>query len=275
MPKLLYLVHRIPYPPNKGDKIRSFHFLQALAQEYEIFLGCFIDDADDKQYIEALKPFCRESICIELKPKIQKIISLQGLLTGEALSLPYYRNHELQAWVDKTIREQCINRVLIFSSPMAQYVEKYSSMRLIADFVDVDSDKWRQYADKKKWPFSWIYRRESQTLLNYERHTAGLFHATLFVSEQEAALFSSLAAESSEKIDYVLNGVDTVVFDQTLHFESPFNSEELAIVFTGAMDYWANIDAVQWFAQQVFRLSGRKNLKRDFILLAQNRIKQC
>ena len=172
MQKLLYLVHRIPYPPNKGDKIRSFHFLQALAQEFEIFLGAFIDDADDKQYVDALQPFCRESLCVDLQPVRQKIKSLQGLVSGEALSLPYYRNAELQAWVDKTIAEQGIERVLIFSSPMAQYVEKYPGLHVVADYVDVDSDKWRQYAVNKSWPASWIYSREAKKLLAFERRFA-------------------------------------------------------------------------------------------------------
>jgi len=251
-PKLLYLVHRIPYPPNKGDKIRSFHFLRALAAEYQIFLGTFVDDPDDKQYIEALKPFCRESCCMDLHPKTAKIKSLRGLLSDEALSLPYYRHPGLQDWVDKTIREQGIGRVLIFSSPMAQYVEKYPELRLVADFVDVDSDKWRQYSASKRWPASWIYRREAEKLLAYERRVAAQADAALFVSEQEAELFKTLAPESAENIGFVNNGVDTDHFDPDLPYVSPFPAEQESIVFTGAMDYWANVDAVIWFAEQVF-----------------------
>jgi sugar transferase (PEP-CTERM/EpsH1 system associated) len=251
MPKLLFLVHRIPYPPNKGDKIRSYHFLKALSSQYEIYLGCFIDDPQDRQYVKDLNAYCRECLCIEINPKLQKLKSLQGFLTGEALSLPYYRNARLQSWVDRTIESGNIEKVLVFSSPMAQYVEKYPSLRLIADFVDVDSDKWRQYAANKSWPFSWIYRRESQTLLTFERKIAGKFFATLFVSEQEAALFKQLAPASAEKIAYVNNGVDTDVFDPQLQFDTPFNTAEPVVVFTGAMDYWANVDAVIWFAQEV------------------------
>lgn len=267
MPKLLYLVHRIPYPPNKGDKIRSFHFLQALAAEYEIFLGTFIDDPDDRQYVDALKPFCRESRCVDLQPKTEKIKSLRGLLSGEALSLPYYRSRELQDWVDTTIREQGINRVLIFSSPMAQYVEKYPAMHLVADFVDVDSDKWRQYALSKRWPASWIYRREAEKLLAYETRIARRADATLFVSEQEAALFKTLTPESADKIGFVNNGVDTDFFDPDLPYASPFPTDEEAIVFTGAMDYWANVDAVQWFAEQVFPLLKRQRPAARFYIV--------
>ena len=168
MTKLLYLVHRIPYPPNKGDKIRSFHFLKALAEEYEVYLGTFIDDPDDRQYVETLKRFCSECFCVDLHPKLGKFKSLIGFLNGEALSLPYYRNKTLQDWVDSTIADQDIDRVLIFSSPMAQYIQSHPQLHFVADFVDVDSDKWRQYAENKSWPANWVYRREAKKLLNFK-----------------------------------------------------------------------------------------------------------
>ncbi|OAI20486.1 sugar transferase [Methylomonas lenta] len=267
MEKLLYLVHRIPYPPNKGDKIRSFHFLKALAEKYEIYLGTFIDDPDDKQYIDALKPFCKDSFCVDLHPKLGKIKSLSGFLSGKALSLPYYRNQALQAWVDKTISEQSIERTLIFSSPMAQYLQKHPAVKLIADFVDVDSDKWQQYANSKTWPASWVYRREAQKLLSYETRIASQSKATLFVSEQEAKLFKQLAPTTADKITYVNNGVDTDFFDPALDYASPFTSNEEAIVFTGAMDYWANIDAVIWFSEQVMPLVKQQQPNARFYIV--------
>jgi sugar transferase (PEP-CTERM/EpsH1 system associated) len=267
MPKLLYLVHRIPYPANKGDKIRSFNFLQALAQKYEIYLGCFIDDPDDQQYIEDLNRFCVESHCITLQAKTQKLFSLRGLLSGEALSLPFYRHKKMQAWVDKTIQEHQISRVLIFSSPMAQYVEKYQALHLVADFVDVDSDKWLQYAEKSQWPFSWIYQRESLKLLKFERHIAKLFNATILVSEHEAQHLQNLAPDAADKIGFVNNGVDTQIFNPLLTFESPFATDEQTIVFTGAMDYWANVDAVQWFALQVLPLIKLKTPNIRFYIV--------
>jgi len=267
MQKLLYLVHRIPYPPNKGDKIRSFHFLKALAEHYQIFLGTFIDDPDDQQHVQALKSYCQEVCCLTLQPTMAKIKSLTGLFSNQALSVPYYRNRDLQAWVDRTIREQGIERVLIFSSPMAQYLEKHSGLHFVADFVDVDSDKWRQYADNKPWPASWIYRREARKLLDFETRIAGQADATVFVSEQEAALFKTLAPLQADKIGFVNNGVDTEFFDPALAFESPFADEQAAIVFTGAMDYWANVDAVMWFAKQVWpSIKARQPAARFYIV---------
>lgn len=258
MTKLLYLVHRIPYPPNKGDKIRSFNFLKALAEKYEVYLGTFIDDPEDKQYIDALTAYCQDCCCVDLQPKLGKLKSLVGFLTGEALSLPYYRNAILQAWVDQTIAEHNIEHALIFSSPMAQYLTKHPGVNLVADFVDVDSDKWRQYSGRKSWPGSWVYQREAQKLLDFETHTAGLAKTTVFVSEQEAELFKQLAPEYADKISFVNNGVDTGFFDPQLSFTCPFADKQAVIVFTGAMDYWANVDAVVWFAQQVFPLVKRQ-----------------
>jgi sugar transferase (PEP-CTERM/EpsH1 system associated) len=274
MKKLLYLVHRIPYPPNKGDKIRSFHFLKALAEKYEIYLGTFIDDPDDWQYVDALKSYCKDSFCVDLQPKWAKLISLSGFLSNEALSLPYYRNQALQTWVDSVIETHDIQQAMIFSSPMAQYLVNHPQVDLVADYVDVDSDKWLQYAKSKRWPASWVYQRESLKLLDYEIDMANRAKSTLFVSEQESQLFKQLAPSVSEKIDYVNNGVDTVFFDPSLTYESPFAQAEIAIVFTGAMDYWANVDAVIWFAQEVFPLVKQQCADARFYIVGSKPTKQ-
>jgi sugar transferase (PEP-CTERM/EpsH1 system associated) len=135
---------------------------------------------------------------------------------------------------------------------MAQYAEPYPQARRVVDFCDVDSDKWRQYAEQKSWPMSMLYRHEARQLLAYERKVARDTDAALFVSAPEAELFRGLAPESDAKIGFFNNGVDTDYFSPERPYANPFASNERAIVFTGAMDYWPNIDAVQWFAAEVF-----------------------
>lgn len=270
MSKLLYLVHRIPFPPNKGDKIRSFNFLKALVKEHDIYLGFFIDDPIDQQYVDELRSYCKELFFININKNIQKVKSLIGLLKNDALSVPYYFYPEFQNWVDETIKLHEINKVLIFSSPMAQYVEKYSDMYRAADFIDVDSDKWLQYAQNKKWPASYIYNRESRKLLEFERRIAKQFDITFFVSEKESDLFKELAPESQEKISYINNGVDTEFFDPSLSFPSPYAGTAQVMVFTGAMDYWANINAVEWFARQVFPLIQKQHPDALFYIVGAN-----
>ena len=251
---LLLLVHRIPFPPNKGDKIRSYHLLKFLAERYRVHLGTFVDSADDWQYVPTVEALCASSHFVRLGPLQGRMRSLMALVGGDSLSRGFYRDADMQAWVDKTMAVHSISRIMMFSSVMAQFAEKHADARRVIDFCDVDSDKWRQYADKKPFPMNWLYRHEAGRLLAYERATAQRFDASLFVSAPEAELFRKLAPESAQRIGFFNNGVDTEYFSPDLQQASPFAAGELPLVFTGAMDYWPNVDAVQWFADEVFPL---------------------
>jgi len=253
LPPLLFLAHRLPYPPNKGDKIRSFHLLKCLANHYRVFLGAFVDAPEDMQLVGALREFCEGLRVLRLRPGWAKLASLEGLLQGEALTVPYYRRRELADWVDRTIVERDIRRALVFSSGMASYLlgARHSGLRRVIDFVDVDSDKWAQYAGTTSVATRWIYRREAVQLLALERRIAKEFDGSVFVSAAEAELFRKLAPESVDKVSFAYNGVDTVYFDPDLSLPSPYAKGECPLVFTGAMDYWPNVDAVCWFAEQI------------------------
>ncbi len=252
-PPLLFLSHRIPYPPNKGDKIRSFHLLERLSRRYRVFLATFVDDPADWRQVPELERWCEAYLVRPLRPAWAKLASLRGLLTGEALTLPYYRDAKVAAWVQERMREQGIRHLLVYSSAMAQYLPDSlpDDGILVLDLVDVDSDKWRQYAERLHWPMSWIYRREAARLLDFERHASARSTATLLVSEEEAALFRSLAPEVAEKVHPLRNGVDVERFDPNHVPSSPYRGPGPHLVFTGAMDYWPNVDAVTWFADQV------------------------
>ena len=252
MEDLLLLIHRIPYPPNKGDKIRSYHLLKHLAKHYRVHLATFVDDPDDWQYVPHVEALCASSHFARMKPLLARVKSLGALLKNRSLSLEYYRDAKLARWVRDTVATHGIERVLVFSSAMAQYADPYRQARRVVDFVDVDSDKWRQYADKKSWPMSWLYGYEATRLLDYERQVARDYDASLFVSAPEAALFRQLAPESGAKIGHFSNGVDTDYFTPEAAYASPYQPGERALVFTGAMDYWPNVDAVQWFCDNVF-----------------------
>jgi sugar transferase (PEP-CTERM/EpsH1 system associated) len=250
MANLLYLVHRMPYPPNKGDKVRSYHLLKHLTQRHKVFVGTFIDDPDDAPHIDALRGLCAGLHVAPLHPLRARVASLAGLLHGEALTLRYYRNAALRQWVEQTVRHESIDAVVVFSSSMAQYAEGLR-LPMLVDFVDVDSAKWTQYADNHRWPMSWLYRREGGALLAYERAIASRSARSFFVTEKETELFRSLAPECTQQVEAVSNGVDADYFAPDRGRPSPFEAGELPVVFTGAMDYWPNIDAVTWFAQDM------------------------
>src|SRR6185437_3003522 len=253
MQELLYLVHRIPYPPDKGDKIRSYHLLKHLSEHYRIHLGAFIDEEKDWKYLDKVKNLCSGETCFaNLNPKAARLRSLSGLFSGQPLTLPYYWDGGLQTWVDSVLETRPIRNILVFSSAMAQYVNHTGPIRRIIDFVDIDSDKWLQYSATKTWPMSWIYRRESRLLLSYERKVAKDFDSAPFVSEIEANLFKQLAPEAATKVTYFNNGVDADYFSPQNIYPNPYPAGIEALVFIGAMDYWANVDAVEWFARSIF-----------------------
>jgi len=247
---LLFLAHRIPYPPDKGDKIRSWHLLRHLAENWAVHLGAFVDDPEDWRHASKLAEVCADLKLVPLDPGRRKWHSLAGLATGEALTLPYYRDATLTAWVRDKLATG-VSAAVVYSSAMAQYVMDARDIRRIMDFVDIDSDKWRQYAPTKPWPLSWLYAREARKLLEWERRVARAFDASLFVSEAEARDFRVLAPESAPKVGFFNNGVDTDYFSPAHAFDSPFPAAGRALVFTGAMDYWPNVDAVAWFAREV------------------------
>jgi len=252
-PALLFLAHRIPYPPNKGDKIRSFNLLKSLARDYRIYLGAFVDDSEDWQYEAELRKYCTEVFLLGIQNR-QKYRTFTAFFKNEALSLPYYRHTRLKKWVDEKIQTENITRVFVYSSAMAQYVqgELYQKMHRIIDFVDVDSEKWREYSRRRHWPMNWLYRREANRMLHFDRAIAAEFDASVFVSAHEAEVFNSLAPESEQRVSFINNGVDAHYFSPEQESASPYAKESQVLVFTGAMDYWANVDAVAWFAEKVF-----------------------
>ena len=265
---ILFLVHRLPYPPNKGDKVRSYHLLRHLQKNHRVFLGTFIDDPDDVQHLPVLQAMCKDLHVEHIEPRSAKVKSLSGLLTGEPLTLTYYRNAGMQRWVQQTVAEHKLQACVVFSSAMAQYAQPLlPDLPMLVDFVDVDSAKWTQYAPAHRWPLSMVYRREGRRLLAYERAVAAQAHCSYFVTPNETALFVSQAPEAKGRVQSMGNGVDCDFFKPDAQLANPFDQGEQALVFTGAMDYWPNIDGVSWFvADMLPRLLARHPGLRFYIV---------
>jgi sugar transferase (PEP-CTERM/EpsH1 system associated) len=271
MEPLLYLAHRMPYPPNKGDKIRSYHLLRFLSRRYRVYLGTFADLEGDAAHVNYLRrEYCAEAKVIPLSPLRARARCMSGLLRGEPLTLAWYRSPVLQRWVEQTIAAHGIGTVVCFSSAMTRYVDRPGGPRLIADFCDVDSEKWAQYAEGRGWPASFIFGREARTLLAFERRMAARAQACTFSAPAEVELFTRLAPESASKLHAIGNGVDTEYFAPGAEHRSPYGADELPIVFTGAMDYWPNIDAVTWFAREAMPIVAAAQPRARFYVVGMN-----
>ena len=249
MANLLYLVHRLPYPPNKGDKVRSYHLLKHLVKRHRVFLGTFLDDPDDLQHIERLRGMCAGLHVARIRLPWAKLRSLAGLVRHEALSVAYYRDRAFKNWVQEVVAGQKIATTVVFSSAMAQYAP--AGIPSLVDFVDVDSAKWAEYAGSHRWPLSWVYRREGERLLAFERGVAKVARRSFFVTQNEVDLFNFLAPECTPSVEAFCNGVDSEFFAPDAACANPFATGEQAVVFTGAMDYWPNVDGVGWFVSDI------------------------
>jgi hypothetical protein len=246
---LLYLVHRIPFPPNKGDKVRSFNILRQLARRHRVFLGTFVDHPDDGP-CGRLAEWCEESHVVRLDPRLARVLSLRGLLGGEALSLPYYRDAGLRQWVADVVAREGIRQAVAFSGPMAQYLDVPGLDRRIIDFCDLDSAKWTQYAPDHRWPMSWLYRREGASSSPSSARPPRRRRQPVRHRGRGPALPAGRArGGGAGRRDAERRRRRLFQPDHT--FDSPFPPGGPVLLFTGAMDYWPNIDAVVWFAGEL------------------------
>lgn len=255
---VLFLCHRIPFPPNKGDKITTFNLLKFLAKHYDVHLGFFLDDPFDKQYVPALDEYCKSKFYIDICDRKQSISGLKALVSNDAITIEHYKEPAFQTWVDETIAKQGIQALFVYSSGIAQFVQSYvhdERYVKVLDMADIDSDKWRQYAENKPWFTRWIYAREQRKLATYEQQMLNDFNAVTLISDEEAKLFREMSpAPLRHKVHTLSNGVDTDYFCPTAEFDLTDLPQlaPLSICFTGAMDYWANVDAVVWFCENVW-----------------------
>jgi glycosyltransferase involved in cell wall biosynthesis len=303
--KILYLAHRIPYPPNKGDKIRSFNEIKYLSQRHEIDLACLADDPRDLKYEDDLRNYCGTTNVVPISPRLARVKSALFLFSKKPLSVPYFYSKKLQETIDRLQSMNHYDVILCYSSPMAEYVfrsvtERPSKIKrvpkLIMDFVDVDSEKWKQYANYVKWPLSWAYALESKRLSAYERRVAEAFDHSIFVTHGEEKIFKTKNPHI-KNITVITNGVDLGYFSPRLPRgtdvstrHSALNTQNLAlgsqpqssdlqpsspiIVFTGAMDYYANIDGVIWFSKEIFPLIKRKIPEVQFYIVGSKPAKE-
>lgn len=271
MANLLYLVHRMPYPPNKGDKVRSYHLLRHLQKQHRVFLGTFIDDPADEEHLPALKAMCPDLHVARLHPLWARLRSLGGLIQQGPLTLAYYRNAALHEWVRQTAAMHGVGASVVFSSAMAPYaMPLVPRVPMLVDFVDVDSAKWREYAQQRRWPMSWIYGREGRELLAYERMAVQRAQRSFFVTPQETDLFLRLAPEAQGRVQAVGNGVDADFFCPQPATPRPFATGETAVVFTGAMDYWPNVDAVSWFVAEMLPALRQRHAGLRFYIVGRS-----
>src|ERR1051325_12239 len=270
MANILFLTHPLPYPPDRGEKIRAWNLIRHLAKSHRIFLGSLVDSPSDWQYRSMLGELCAGLGVFPISKARQKIKALLRWRPRRPLMLEYYRDRRLQSWVSDVLNRERIDLAYIFSTAMAPYVLHASTALKLLDMVDVDSEKWRNYAERTRWPVSAFWAREARALLAYERHAASICEQTLLVTEAEADRFLELAAELRGRVACLENGVDLEVFAPDLGLPDPYPDRGPWLSFVGNMDYWPNIDAAIWFAREIFPLVRKEIPNIGFVVVGAN-----
>lgn len=245
MGEILFLAHRIPFPPDRGDKIRSHHLLKALARRAPVHVGCFGEN-DGAMAHEGALAHVAASHCLVRRSTGLIGPGLRGLALGTPVSLTAFDSPALRHWVAATLRERAIETIFVFSGQMGQYIPHEFAGRVVIDLCDVDSAKFEAYGRKGKGPRAWIDAREGRLLADEEARLAARADRTLLISEEEAALFRS-RGNADARIAVLGNGIDADLFDPQRTAPDPAIAAEAGphLVFTGQMDYAPNVAAAQ------------------------------
>ena len=240
-PRIVFLCQRVPWPPDRGDRITTWHFLQHfLERGATVHIATFQEEERDAEGVAFLAARVAEVVAPRRSRRVQKLTSLRGLLSGEALTLPFFRDPRLTAAVRRWATTP-VDLVWIYSSSMAQYALDVPAAAKVMQFAELDSDKWRQYAAVRGPVGRWLYGREARLLLAFEDRVARACSRSVVVSEVERTLFRERIPGVEPEV--LPNGVDVA------HFTSAGDAERHAhtAVFTGVMDYEPNVDGVVWF----------------------------
>jgi sugar transferase (PEP-CTERM/EpsH1 system associated) len=263
-PEILYLSHVVPNPPNKGERIRSFHQLKYLAGRFRIHLACFGRDRDDVEAARELSMFC-ESVHVELNSRTPALLKAGiRFLGGASLNTSFYRSGQLLRHVQQVHATRPIRAALVYSAVMFPYVP--AGVPIILDIIDVDSEKWFSYATERRPGF--LYAMEARRLRKLEVRFAEKAALSLFTTRSEEELFRSFSP-TSPRTAVLENGVDFEYFDPD-KVTAAAASGKRNLVFTGTMDYQPNIEAACGFVSGILPELRRADPALEFTVVGRN-----
>ena len=269
---ILFLAHRIPYPPDRGDKIRSWNILKHLGTLGRVHLACFADDEADAAHLPALRAAMGGALGeahVEIRHTGRLAAGLKALRTGKPVSLTAFDSPRLRGFVERLLGQASVDALFVFSGQMAQFVPEEPGALFVMDFGDMDSAKFAEYAARGG-PMRWVNAREAKRLFAFERAVAARADTSLFVSDAEAELFRRSVALPHADIRTLQNGIDLDFYDPAAPFERLDPGQGPLIAFTGQMDYRPNVEAVAGFAEEAMPLIRRERPDARFAIVGRN-----
>lgn len=260
---ILYLTNRLPYPPDKGDRIRTFHQIDRLALSHNVYCATFVENERDASRVRHLRRWCRGVIAVNWNRRWATVKAGMSLLSGRTLTQGAYGHTEMADRIARLSQKISFDAVICFSSIMAPYMDAIDGTpRRILDLCDVDSGKWADYAQRSSWPKSWVYGIEARRLRRYEEKISMAADVTTVITQGEKQLLN-LADDS--RVQVVPNGVHPASVGLKLaSYCGP------VVSFFGSMNYAPNVQAVEWFAEQVWPVVVRENPQAQFLIVGRD-----
>ena len=246
MKRLLFITHRVPYPPDKGERVRAFHEIRALSEHFEVVVAALSHGPADIESAAALEQWCGGVLVGPAGGAAGLIRGGISLLAGRSVTQGYFQSRRLGKLIADESARRPFDVVVGYCSSMLPYVLAVPAKGRVMDLVDVDSAKWASYADETRWPKSWLFRREAKTVARLERKALECCDAALLVSDAEADAMGS----GDKRALAISNGVDAEFFSPDAVEQADLGPAGL--VFTGSMDYRPNVEGVCWFAREVW-----------------------
>ncbi len=297
--KVLFVCQRVPYPPNKGEKLRTYHQIDYLTQHgVDVDVLALAESQSDEQDCAALAQHVSRAKCVRLPHKLLRYLT--ALTHGWAISEGYFYSDQMQAIFNEWVAETEYEAVILSASSLYRYAQHSGLLhevmkqasggetpsqpkRILFDFMDVDSDKWSQYADSASWPMSWVYRRESTKVAELELKAVIGADKVFLIAEKERELFVSLHGSNheemdlkkalDERVDVLGNGIDQRLFfpaKKVRTNETPLTR----FLFVGVMDYKPNVEAMLWFVEYVWPSIKMHYPKASLSIVGMNPVKE-
>lgn len=257
--KLLFLIHRLPCPPDRGSKLRAAMMLQWLAARHDVWCAGYLDVEsvnDSREQVQASlaywRSICREVVAVPLSAGAARVRAAGRLMAGGTATSGYFETKALRNEIGRLAAENHFDAVHAFSSSMSDIALSVPAKRHVLTMDDLDSLKWLESASAAKWPMRWVYETEGRRLQQCEVDWIRRFDATVLVSEREARQVCD--PQLRRRVHVVQAGNPLLIEDAIAAGEESFrrSAQHEIVGFLGAMDYQPNIDAVHWFADEIW-----------------------
>jgi sugar transferase (PEP-CTERM/EpsH1 system associated) len=245
--RILCLTSRLPYPPNRGDRLRAFHFIEHLSQEHDLSLVSFIADEAERAHLPSLRAYCRDVQVIPMSPVRSALSAALNIWRREPLQALYYRLGAMRRAVDDMVATTDFQAAYVHLFRMAPYVADHTQLYRIVDLTDVISKEIDLSLPYRSLASRAVYHLEKKRIHRYEQWVAQNFEETWLISRSDGQGLAQASPQANIRI--VPNGIDLEEFHPTGKSCTP-NS----LIFVGHLRVLHNVDAATHLAEDVLPL---------------------